>query len=363
MTLTQKANDLSGRKGAPLRHDITMEEVSQHNTEFDAWTVLDGRVYNMTPYLLYHPGGKAQLMLGAGGDCTDLFNENHAWVNGHSMLEKCLLGYLAESQEDAPPSSRNSKFAIDPAAWQSFPLETIQPVSKMTKLFRFRLPKGKTLGLERIGQHILLRAKMGDKVIERQYTPVSTLNETGHFDLVIKLYPNGAMSKYLASLAAGDQVEMLGPRGSFGYTNPGEFYVGNVQRLVSKVGMVAGGSGITPMLQLIRAIFDNPKDQTQVWLIFCNHSVEHIIARQQLEELERNFPQRFRLHHVIKLEEGTDALDSCSIGRISVQTLHDHLPPPRDDTMIIHSGPIEFDAFLTSSLIELRYSAAQRHEM
>lgn len=45
------------------------------------------QVYNMTPYLAYHPGGIADLMLSAGGDCTDLFNEKHAWVNGHSMLE------------------------------------------------------------------------------------------------------------------------------------------------------------------------------------------------------------------------------------------------------------------------------------
>lgn len=45
------------------------------------------QVYNMTPYLRYHPGGIADLMLSAGGDCTDLFNEKHAWVNGHSMLE------------------------------------------------------------------------------------------------------------------------------------------------------------------------------------------------------------------------------------------------------------------------------------
>lgn len=81
-----------------------------HNTEDDCWSVLDGKVrymracilasgghsdrsigmrqvYNMTPYLRYHPGGIADLMLSAGGDCTDLFNEKHAWVNGHSMLE------------------------------------------------------------------------------------------------------------------------------------------------------------------------------------------------------------------------------------------------------------------------------------
>lgn len=48
------------------------------------------QVYNITPYLKFHPGGVADLMMGAGGDCTALFSEYHAWVNGHGMLEASL---------------------------------------------------------------------------------------------------------------------------------------------------------------------------------------------------------------------------------------------------------------------------------
>ena len=87
MQLTNGTADLGGRKGKPTRTDIPMAEVAEHNTQEDCWTVLDGKVYNMTPYVKFHPGGIPQLMLGAGTDCTDLFNEKHPWVNGHSMLE------------------------------------------------------------------------------------------------------------------------------------------------------------------------------------------------------------------------------------------------------------------------------------
>jgi cytochrome-b5 reductase len=90
MMLTQKAKDLAGLKGRPPRKDIPREEVALHNTEYDCWTILDDKVYNITPYLKYHPGGVAKLMLSAGGDCTTLFNENHQWVNGHGMLEVWL---------------------------------------------------------------------------------------------------------------------------------------------------------------------------------------------------------------------------------------------------------------------------------
>ena len=73
MRLSTRATDLAGRKGAPLRK-ISMQEVREHNTEFDAWSVLDDKVYNITAYLPYHPGTKRELMRAAGDDMTPLFN-------------------------------------------------------------------------------------------------------------------------------------------------------------------------------------------------------------------------------------------------------------------------------------------------
>jgi cytochrome b involved in lipid metabolism len=56
--------------------------------------VLDGRVYNIGPYLRYHPGGIDILLKAAGKDGSALFKKYHAWVNGHSLLDKCLVGFL-----------------------------------------------------------------------------------------------------------------------------------------------------------------------------------------------------------------------------------------------------------------------------
>mmetsp|Transcript_14865 Transcript_14865/g.22357 ORF Transcript_14865/g.22357 Transcript_14865/m.22357 type:complete len:168 (+) Transcript_14865:63-566(+) len=98
MRLTQHAHDLSGRNGGPLRN-ISREELAQHNTQFDCWTALNGKVYNITQYMAYHPGGEKKLMLGAGKDCTAMFNKFHAWVNGESMLAKCQVGVLSESND------------------------------------------------------------------------------------------------------------------------------------------------------------------------------------------------------------------------------------------------------------------------
>ena len=63
-----------------------MEEVSKHCTRDDAWMVLNGLVYNATPYLKFHPGGVNELMRGVGKDGTKLFQEAHRWVTPMTML-------------------------------------------------------------------------------------------------------------------------------------------------------------------------------------------------------------------------------------------------------------------------------------
>ncbi|OWK01951.1 CYB5R4 [Cervus elaphus hippelaphus] len=55
----------------------------------------EGFVYNVSPYMEYHPGGEDELMRAAGSDGTDLFDQVHRWVNYESMLKECLVGRMA----------------------------------------------------------------------------------------------------------------------------------------------------------------------------------------------------------------------------------------------------------------------------
>lgn len=66
----------NGRKGAP------------------AWASWQGKIYNITPYLPFHPGGEGELMRCAGKPAEKLFLEAHPWVNWENMLGECLVGFL-----------------------------------------------------------------------------------------------------------------------------------------------------------------------------------------------------------------------------------------------------------------------------
>ncbi|EIW67529.1 hypothetical protein TREMEDRAFT_18995, partial [Tremella mesenterica DSM 1558] len=90
--LTSSGKNLRGTKSFPLR--VTMDELKSHNKRDDAWSIFNGKVYNITPYLSFHPGGEEELMRVAGREGTKLFMLTHSWVNLEYMLHECLIGML-----------------------------------------------------------------------------------------------------------------------------------------------------------------------------------------------------------------------------------------------------------------------------
>lgn len=101
-------------KSLPIPRDrftriIYEDELAKHNRENDCWTVLNDKVYDITTYMKYHPGGIDELMRCAGIVGTQLFNDVHPWVNFQSMLENCLIGKYGGSQMPKIQSTTNIK--------------------------------------------------------------------------------------------------------------------------------------------------------------------------------------------------------------------------------------------------------------
>lgn len=255
-----------------------------------------------------------------------------------------------------------------------YPLTLIDKLalSADTRRFRFALPsKDHVLGLP-VGQHVYLSARIDGNLVIRPYTPVSSDDDAGYMDLVVKVYfknvhpkfpDGGKMSQYLEELPLGETVDVRGPSGLLVYTAPGEFSVRADKRSpaglrrANKVGLIAGGTGITPMLQLIRQVFKDPSDSTELWLLFANQTEEDILLRDELEQLKEQHGDRFHLWYTVD-RPGQDW--PYSSGFISADMLEAHLPPPGADTLVVMCGPPPMVNFACQPNLEKLGHAADR---
>ncbi|KAF9648697.1 cytochrome b5 [Thelephora ganbajun] len=89
-------------RGVDTLMRIPPSVLKQHNKRDDIWMALYGKVYNVTAYMPYHPGGEKELMRAAGRDGTKLFAATHGWVNAEFMLDDCMVGFLVPEPDPEP---------------------------------------------------------------------------------------------------------------------------------------------------------------------------------------------------------------------------------------------------------------------
>lgn len=95
--MSEWADRVAARSPPQPRNDITAAEVGRHATASDGWVILRGKVYDVTDYMHYHPGGVSILRQCLGRDATKLFNRYHPRVNLDRYIGSCLLGTLGSS--------------------------------------------------------------------------------------------------------------------------------------------------------------------------------------------------------------------------------------------------------------------------
>lgn len=209
-----------------------------------------------------------------------------------------------------------------------------------TKTFCFALPDDATLDMLP-GDHLYVHATIDGKMVKRPYTPSSVPGTTGYFDLTVKRYESGMISKYLHDREIGDTVLMSGP-------NPGGHWV---EGMAKKVGFVAGGTGITPMISIIRWILAKGLG-VELFLVFANKTEADIIFREEWEGNVREHAT-FHCYHVL---EHPPAGWSQGTGRITEEILRRQLPPPGPDTIIFLCGPPPMVDALEATLKGIGYS-------
>ncbi|KAG5484066.1 hypothetical protein LSCM1_05920 [Leishmania martiniquensis] len=252
--------------------------------------------------------------------------------------------------------TRMSKVAMDPTMFKHFKLIKRTEVSHDTFIFRFALENEKqSLGLP-IGQHIVLRADCTTagktETVTHSYTPISSDDEKGYVDFMIKVYfagvhpsfPHGGrMSQHLYKMKFGDSIEMRGPQGKFTYLGNGTSRIqkpgqGFITEKVDAYAAIAGGTGITPILQIIHAIKKNKEDRTKVFLVYGNQTERDILLRKELDEAAAN-DDRFHIWYTVDRDISPEW--KYDIGYVREEMFLKHLPVPDmlgDDSVPQNAG-------------------------
>lgn len=242
------------------------------------------------------------------------------------LLALVVLGMLVGARFYAAFQRRRSLY---PDRWTSLELEDQTLISKNTAIYRFKLKTP----LETIeipsGHHVQVRVFIDGKEEIRNYNPISSRYERGHLDLLVKSYKDGTVSKYFASMKPGETVDFRGPVGSLNY-KPNTY---------KNIGMVCGGSGITPALQMLNDIITVPEDLTKLSLIYCNETENDILLKDELDDMAEKYPH-FEVHYILSK---TDETWTGDVGHISKEHLQKYLPQPSDDCRLLICGPDGFN--------------------
>ncbi|KAJ3210213.1 NADH-cytochrome b5 reductase [Dinochytrium kinnereticum] len=149
--------------------------------------------------------------------------------------------------------------------------------------------------------------------IARPYTPITY--GPSHFDLLIKSYKDGSISQLMHRQKVGDWIPIRGPIQTFDYKAGSDTVV-----------MIAGGTGITPMYQLLKRIMNDPSDVSRVLLIYGSKTEEDVLLKRELDVLQSLHADRLKVHHIIEKMSGEMPTWSSGSGHINRSILERLLP-------------------------------------
>lgn len=225
--------------------------------------------------------------------------------------------------------------SVDPVRWTELELIDKTVVSKNSAIYRFKLNHEDEVLNIPTGHHVACCFNIDGRDEIRYYSPISNQFDTGFFDILVKSYPQGKVSKRFAMLREGQTVMFRGPVGRLEYST----------NMAKEIGLIAGGSGITPILQVITKVITTAEDTTKLSLIYANETENDILLKTELDEIAKKYPN-FSVHYTLTTPP---AGWSGSVGYVKKELVAQYMPAPSAESRLFICGPPE----MKRSLIDI----------
>lgn len=194
------------------------------------------------------------------------------------------------------------------------------------------------------GQYLTLRSEIDGEEVRRSYS-ISSGPEEGELRIGVKRVENGAFSTFAnEALAVGHAIDVMTPTGRFGVApepNTARIHVG-----------FAAGSGITPILSIIRGLLAGEK-KSRVFLFYGNRSTTEMLFREALEELKDRYLDRLSVFHVLSQEEQDVPVLNGRLDRDKARLLLTHIVPAAAIDHLFICGPLGMSEDVEATALEL----------
>ena len=204
------------------------------------------------------------------------------------------------------------------------------------------------------GQYLTLKFTLGGEEIRRSYSICSSPLEPDELRVAVKRVKGGKVSNYMFdSVKAGDQIEVMTPMGAF----TSEMDPSHTKNYV----LFAGGSGITPMLSILKTVLASEPKSTVV-LLYGNNDVASIIFLAQIEELAEKYSERFQAVYIVNTPSPNHPL--LYVGLMTVENnlvlMEKHVEPSLDNEFFI-CGPTPMMDNVVAALQKLQTPKEKIH--
>jgi ring-1,2-phenylacetyl-CoA epoxidase subunit PaaE len=211
----------------------------------------------------------------------------------------------------------------------------IVPETAEANSIRFEIPPDlRDAFAFRAGQHLTLRAVIGGEEVRRNYS-LCTAPAEQDWMVTVKRIAGGLFSNWVGDqLKPGETLEVMVPHGSF----TTEFDETNRRHLVG----IAGGSGITPVMSLIKALL-REEPQSRFTLLYGNRDSSSVIFLETLAALKDKDLGRLEIYHFLDQEEQDIELFNGMLDRARCEDAIGHLVPDAaevDGWFICGPGPM-----------------------
>jgi ring-1,2-phenylacetyl-CoA epoxidase subunit PaaE len=192
------------------------------------------------------------------------------------------------------------------------------------------------------GQYLTLRAQIDGQDMRRSYSICAGVDD-GELRVGVRKVKGGVFSNWInSSLKAGDKIQVMAPQGRF-------FVPLDPTAHRHHVG-IAGGSGITPILSIMKTVLAR-EPHSQFTLIYGNRQLQSTMFKEELEDLKNRYMSRLVLHHVFS-DEQTDA--PLNRGVMNREKIGEFLGPLLQASSIDHAyicGPFQMNEEAQAALL------------